>query len=248
LISGGLCGILWPVLSLVYYAAYPLAAGGAMRPQASGPGAFAIRLAELGQRPVVVTLEWVYVALPLLLWPFFLALYRLLGHRSQRDLTLVAIGLGFLGMGFMVLSYTFNATALHALGNTYVDAGSEAEGTAILAVLDVLLAWMRGLNQLSSLLYLGCVGLTGLALIRSRTWRVWGWVGVVGALLALPAKVSLGLKVPSNIIWTGLAYGVWPVALGIGLLRTKGTRGERCHSAEPVERGSKGDDPSSHKT
>ena len=61
-----------------------------------------------------------------------------------------------------------------------------------------------------------------MALIRGRIWRVWGWVGLVGALLALPAKLPLDLKVPTNIIWTGLAYAVWPAALGIGLLKCKG--------------------------
>jgi hypothetical protein len=222
LIAGGLCAILWPLLSIGYFAAYPIAAGGAMLPQPEGQAGFAVRVAELGQRPAVVTLEWIYAALPLLLWPFFVALYRLLSQRGKRDLSLVAMGLGFLGMGLMVLSYTFNATALHALGQAYVDAGSKVEGTAILSTLDCLLHWMRGLNQTSSLLYQGCVGLVGLALIRSRTWRVWGWLGLVGALLALLAKLSLGLRVPTNAIWTGLAYGVWPIALGIGLLRHKG--------------------------
>jgi hypothetical protein len=72
---------------------------------------------------------------------------------------------------------------------------------------------------MSSLLYQGCVALISLALIRSHTWRAWGWMGLIGAVLALPAKLSLGLKVPTNAIWTGLAYGVWPIALGIGLLR-----------------------------
>lgn len=74
---------------------------------------------------------------------------------------------------------------------------------------------MRGLNQMSSLLYQGCVGLIGLALIRSRTWRVWGWVGLV-------AKLAPPLKGVSSVVWTGLAYGIWPVALGVGLLKNKG--------------------------
>jgi hypothetical protein len=220
-IAGGVCAVLWPVLSQGFYAVYPIVAGGAMFPQQSGPGAFASRLAELGQRPAVVALEWIYAVSPLLLWPFFLALYRLLRQRRQQDPTLVAIGLGFLGVGLMVFSYTFNATALHALGQAYVDAESEAGGAALLGALTGLIRWMRGLNQMSSLLYQGCIGLIGLALIRSRTWRFWGWVGLVGALLALPAKLPLGLKVPTNAIWTGLAYGIWPVALGIGLLKIK---------------------------
>jgi hypothetical protein len=221
-IAGGVCGILWPVLTVGYFAAYPVAAGGAMRLQSGGSEAFAIRLADLGGRPAILALEWAYAVFPLLLWPFLLALYRLLSQRGRRDLTLVAIGLGLLGMGLMVLSYTFNATALHALGQAYTDAGSSAQGAVVLSTLESLLHWMRGLNQVSSLLYQSCVGLVSLALIRSRTWRTVGWIGVVGALLALPAKLSLGLKVPTNAIWTGLAYGVWPVALGIGLLRYKG--------------------------
>jgi len=220
-IAGGVCAILWPVLSLGFFAAYPVAAGGAMLAMLGGPEAYAIRLAELGQRPAVVALEWGQAAVPLLLWPFLLALCRLLSQRSQRDLALVAVGLGLLGMSLMVLSNTFNPTLSHALGQAYVDAGSEAEGAAILAILRGLLRWRRGLNQMAALLYQSCVGLVSLALIRSRTWRVWGWVGLGGALLALPAKLPLGLKAPSNILWTGLAYAVWPVALGIGLLRKR---------------------------
>jgi hypothetical protein len=220
--AGGVCGILWPVLTLAYYAAYPLAAGGAMRAGPGGPGALALRLAELADRPAVIALQWACAALPLLLWPFLLALYRVLSRRGQRDLALVAVGPGLLAMSFMVLSDTFNATALYALGQAYAAAGDGAGGAAILATLEGLLHWMRGLNQTASLLYQGCVGLAGLALIRGRIWRIWGWVGLVGALLALPAKLSLGLEVPTNALWTGLAYGVWPMALGIGLLRLKG--------------------------
>jgi len=134
-ITGGVCAILWPILSLGFYAAYPVAAGGAIRTLPGGPGAFATRWAELGQRPVVVALEWSQAAVPLLLWPFLLALYHLLRQRGQRDLTLVAIGLGLLGMSLMVLSGTFHPTLSHALGQAYVDAGSEAEGAAILSIL-----------------------------------------------------------------------------------------------------------------
>ena len=221
LLLGGVGAILWPLLSTGYYAAYPIAAGGAMRPQLGDQAGFAARLAELGQRPAIVTLDWIYAALPLLLWPFFAALYRLLRRRGQQDLSLVAIGLGFLGISLMVLSYTFNPTLLYALGQAYAGAGSEAEGSAIVSTLHGLIRWMRGLNQMSALLYQSCVALISLALIRSRTWRAWGWVGLVGALLALPAKLPLALRVPTNAIWTGLAYGVWPMALGICLLRNK---------------------------
>lgn len=75
---------------------------------------------------------------------------------SQRDLALVAIGLGFLAVSLMVLSYTFNATLLHALGQAYVDAGSEAEGAALLGTLTSLICWMRGLNQMSSTSWNNC--------------------------------------------------------------------------------------------
>lgn len=218
-IAGGMCAILWPVLSLGFFAAYPVAAGGAMLALPGGLGPYATHLAQLGQRPAVVALEWGQAAVPLLLWPFLLALCRLLSQRSQRDLALVAVGLGLLGMSLMVLSNTFNPTLSHALGQAYVDAESEAEGAVILALLRGLLHWRRGLNQMASVLYQSSVGLVSLALIRSRTWRAWGWMGLVGALLALPAKLALGLKAPSNILWTGVAYAVWPLALSIGLLR-----------------------------
>jgi hypothetical protein len=221
-VAGGLCAILWPLLTIAYYAAYPLAAGGAMLPQAGGLPDFAARLAELGRRPAIVTLDWSYAALPLLLWPFFIALYRLLSRRGQRDLGLVATGLGFLAMGLMVLSATFTPTLLYALGQAAVGAGSEAGGAAILSVLHSLTSWVRGLNQASSLLYQACVGFLSLALILSRTWRIRGWIGLLGAILAVPAKVSLGIDVPSNVLWTGLAYIVWPVAVGWGLLKLQG--------------------------
>jgi hypothetical protein len=221
LIAGGLCAMLWPVLSTGYYAAYPILAGGAMLHPDEGQAGWAVRFAELGQRPAVVTLEWINAALPLLLWPFFVALCRLLSRRGQWDLSLVATGIGLLGVGLMMVSHTFNATALYTLGQAYVGATSEAEGMAVLSVLNGLLRWVGGLNQTSSLLYAGYVGLASLALIRSRTWRIRGWLGVVGAVLVVPAKLSLGVRVPTNAIWTGLAYGLWPVALGVGLLRTK---------------------------
>jgi hypothetical protein len=221
LFAGGVCAILWPLLSLVYYAAYPIAAGGAMLLEPGAEGALALRAAQLGQRPAIVALEWIDALLPLLLWPFFAALYRLLSRRGQRDLPLVAIGVGLLGIGLMTSSSTFNPTVLHDLGLAYVVAGSQAEGAAILSTLHGLVSWMRGLNQVSSLLYVGSVALLSLALLRGRTWRAWGWVGLVGALLALPAKLPLGLQVPTNVIWTGLAYIVWPLALGVGLLRSK---------------------------
>ena len=222
LVAGGLCAMLWPFLTTAYYAAYPIVAGGAMLPQEGGLEGFARRLAELGQRPAIVALDWANAALPLLVWPFLVALYWMLRRHGQRDLGIVAAGLGLIGVGLMVLSNTFNPTVLYSLGQAFVDAGSETEGAALLGVLQGLIRWMRGLNQASSLLYQGGVGLMSLGLILSRTWRVRGWVGVVGALLAVPAKVPLGIDVPTNVIWTGLAYLVWPVAVGIGLVRYRG--------------------------
>jgi len=219
-IAGGLCAILWPILSeLVFFAATSALARGAMLDVPAGPGAYAIRLAKLGQQPAILALEWGRVAAQLLLWPFLLAVYRLLSRRGERDLTLVAVGLGLVAMVVMVLSQTLNPTLSHALGQSYVDAKSDAEGAAILATLNGWMQWHRGLNQTACLLYQGCVGLISLGLIRSRTWRARGWMGLVGALLAIPAKIPLGLSVPSNIIWTGLAYMIWPIAMGIGLLK-----------------------------
>mgnify|MGYP007084756352 CR=1 FL=1 len=57
LVAGGLSGILWPVLALSFYVAYPIAAGRAMLAEAGGFGPYASRLAELGQRPAIVLLE-----------------------------------------------------------------------------------------------------------------------------------------------------------------------------------------------
>ena len=228
LIVGGFCATLWPLLTIGYYAAYPVVASTVMRTRQGGLGDFVERLAELSEQPAVTALQWVYTALPLLLLPFFVALWCLLDARGQRAPSTLAIGLGLLSIGLMALSYTFNPTALHALARAYTEANSQAEGTAILSTTSALLSWMRGLNQLSSLLYQASVALFSLALIRSRTWRGWGWLGLAGAILALPAKLSLGFSVPTNAIWTGLAYGVWPLALGVGLLKTGSTRESRA--------------------
>jgi hypothetical protein len=217
-IAGGICAIAWPILSeFVFFAVYPLVAGGT--PQLGGPEGMMIRFAEAGQRPAVLALEWGKVAVQLLQLPFLLAVYRLLSERGQRNLPLVGVGLGLVSMVLITLSHTFIPTLSHSLGQAYVDAESPEEGAAILAVTLGLLRWRGGLNQTASLLYQGCVGLVGLAMIRSRTWPAWGWVGLIGALLALPANLPLGLRVPTNLIWTGLAYYVWPIAMGVKLLR-----------------------------
>jgi hypothetical protein len=51
-----------------------------------------------------------------------------------------------------------------------------------------------------------------------------------GALLALVAKLTPGIEGLTNFAWTGLAYFIWPVALGIGLVRIKGENtGEVLH-------------------
>lgn len=233
--TGGLCAIAWPILSeFVFYAVYPLLAGGGVTPQPGGPEGMMIRLAEAGQRPALVALEWGKVAVQLLQLPFLLAMYRLLSQRGQRNLALVGVGLGLVSMVLIVISHTFLPTLSHALGQAYVDAESPEEGAAILAITLALLRWRGGLNQTASLLYQGCVALVSLAMIRSRTWRIRGWLGLVGALLALPAKLPLGLRVPTNLIWTGLAYFVWPIALGIGLLREAISAPDMAEVAESI--------------
>jgi len=218
--AGGICGILWSFLSVAYWAAYPIAAGGSMAARATGPEAFAARWTELGQRSAVLALEWSRAATPLLLLPFLLSLYRLLEHRGQKDLAMVAAGLGLVGMALMIVAGIFHPTLTHTLAQAQLDAESAAEAAAIYAVLRGLLAWYRGLNRVASLLYQGFVGLLGVGLILSRTWRGWGWVGAFGAVLALVAKATPGLVGVSAFTWTGLAYFVWPIALGVGLLRT----------------------------
>jgi hypothetical protein len=221
LIAGGVCGILWPILSVGFYAAYPLVAGGAMHSGAGDPAAFAARAAELGQRPAVVGLEWANAAFPLLLWPYYLALRRLLKGRGEGRLAAGAFGLGLVGMGLMVVSGLITPSLLHALGQACVEAEGKATAETLQQALEAVIYWAKAMNQVASLLYQGSVALVGVALIRTKVWRVRGWLGVVCAVLALPAKVPLGLRVPTNAIWTGLAYGVWPIAVGIGLLRCK---------------------------
>jgi hypothetical protein len=219
-IIGGVCGILWPVLSeLLFYALYPVLAGNAKIPPASNFETYLIGIAELGQNSAVLTLEWSKLATSLLLIPFLLAIWRLVSQRGQRDLALVAVTLGILSMVFAMFGYTFNTTINHALGNGYVGAGSGNERAAILSIAGVFSAWHGSINQIASFLYQGCVGLLSLALLRNHTWRFWGWLGLIGALLAIPAKIPLGWQVPTNLLWTGIAYFLLPVGLGIGLLK-----------------------------
>ena len=123
--TGGICAIAWPILSeFVFYAVYPLLAGGGVTPQPGGPEGMMIRLAEAGQRPAVVALEWGKVAVQLLQLPFLLAMYRLLRERGQRNLALVGVGLGLVSMVLIVISHTFLPTLSHALGQAYADAES----------------------------------------------------------------------------------------------------------------------------
>jgi len=220
-IIGGICALLWPILSLSFYAAYPIAAGGTMRTLTGGPGAYAIRLAELGQRSAVIALEWFQTALPLLLLPFLLATYKLLTQRGQADLAWVAVSLGLMSMILALPSGAINATLSHSLGQSYVKAIADAERAAIVATLRGVLTWHRGLNQISSLLYQAFVGLISAGLLLVRKWRTLGWLGIVGALLSLIAKLTPGLPGVTNLLWTGIAYVIWPIALGIGLLRTR---------------------------
>jgi hypothetical protein len=236
-VAGGICAILWVVLGQAFFALFPLAAGGTMLPLAGGLDAEVARWAELGQRPAVAALEWVRVGLALLLWPFFLALCRLMVRRGQGDVSLVAVGLGVLSMILTVISDITNATPSHALAQACVDAGSPAQQAAIQSTLNGLFIWRCGLNRASGLLYQACAGLFGLSMVLGRTWRGWGWVALVGAVVAIPSKLSLGLEVPTNLLWTGLVYTLWPLAVGICLLRLPGelARG-RASTAPAAER------------
>jgi len=221
-IVGGVCAILWPLLSeLLFFGLYPVLAGSSKNPPGSSPETFLRSAAELSQNPAILTLEWGKVAMPLLLLPFLLALYRVLQQRGQRNLIMIAGALGLLGMAFTMLGHTFNSTVNHALGQAYVNAQSETEGLAVLHSANIFSAWHRGINQTGSLLYQGCVGLVSLALIRGKIWRGWGWAGLFGAVLALVAKLTPGLEGITNLAWTGLAYFIWPIALGIALLRVR---------------------------
>jgi hypothetical protein len=218
--AGGICAILYPLLDLSFFALYPLAAGGAVL-SGTGQEAFMARLADLGQRPVVLALEWVHTLLPLLLVPFALALYRLLTQEGQRNLALLASVSLLLSLALMLPSNAMNATLNHELGRSYVGATTETERTAILAVFQALGTWHGGLNKMASLLYQAFVGLSGLAMVLSRKYRVRGWIGVAGSIIAL-IKFTPGIPGMTNFLWTGLAYTVWPIAVGIGLLREPG--------------------------
>lgn len=213
---GGICGILYPILDIGFFALYPLAARG---PIVSGRGveAYMARTAALGERPLVVALEWMHAFLPLLLLPFALALYRLLTGRGQRDLGLLALILLLFNM--MLLLPAHGAMPLnHELARSYVEAGTEAERAVIFATFHALGRWQWALGQIAYVLYLAFVGLSSLGLILGRTYRRRGWIGIGGALFGL-LKLTPVWPGMTNFLWTGVSGAVWPIAVGIGLLR-----------------------------
>jgi hypothetical protein len=218
--AGAVCAVLYPLLDLSFFALYPLAAGGAVL-SGTGQEAYMARLAELGERPVVLALEWAHALLPLLLVPFALGLYRLLTREGQRNLALLGSVSVLLSLALMLPGNAMNATLNHELGRSYVGATTEAERTAIFAAFRALGTWHGGLNKMASLLYQAFVGLSGLAMVLSRKYRVRGWLGVGGSLTAL-IKLTPGIPGMTNFLWTALAYTVWPIAVGIGLLRESG--------------------------
>lgn len=220
LIAGGICGILYPLLDLSFFALYPLAAGG---PISSGTGveAYMARMAELGGRPLVTGLEWAHTLLPLLLLPFALALYRLLANRQQRDLALLGLILLVLALTLMLPSNAINVTLNHGLARSYVEAATGTERAAVFATFRALGAWHAGLNRMASVIYQAFVGLSGLAMLLGRKYRVRGWIGIAGSIVAL-VKLTPGIPGMTNFLWSGLAYAVWPIAVGIGLLREPG--------------------------
>jgi hypothetical protein len=222
IIAGGICAILWPLLSeLLFYVLYPILAASSKIPTGANMDIFLQRTAELANNKAIVALEWGKVATPLLLIPFLLALYKTLNPHNQHNLTLVAVSIGFVSIVFMMLGHIFNSTVNHALGQGYTSLLNEASRDTFISVTSVFHAWHRGINQTASLLYQGCVGLFSLALIRTRIWKILGWAGLAGSLLALVAKLTPGLEGISNLTWTALAYFIWPVGLGIGLLKLK---------------------------
>ena len=95
-VLGGLCAILWPILSeLVFYAATSALARGALGPAAPGMAGCATRLAQLAQVPGFLALEWGRAAVQFLLWPFLLAAFRFASQQGERDCAGLALGLGW---------------------------------------------------------------------------------------------------------------------------------------------------------
>lgn len=121
----------------------------------------------------------------------------------------------------MLPSNAINVTLNHDLARFYIEAGTEAERAGIFATFHALSAWHRGLNRMASLLYQAFVGLSGLAMLLGRKYRVRGWMGIAGSIVAL-VKLTPGIPGMTNFLWSGLAYAVWPIAVGIGLLREPG--------------------------
>jgi len=183
------------------------------------------RMPELGERPLVTALEWAHTLLPLLLLPFALAVYRLLANRQRRDLALLGLILLVLALTLMLPSNALNMTLNHDLARSYVEAATETERAGIFATFRALGAWHGGLNRMASVLYQAFVGLSGLAMLLGHKYRVRGWIGIAGSIVAL-VKLTPGIPGMTNFLWLGLAYAVWPIAVGIGLLREPGQHEE----------------------
>jgi hypothetical protein len=183
-------------------------------------------MSVLSQNPAIIALEWSKVATALLVLPFLMALYHFLHREQHSGLTVVGITLGLLSMVFTMLANTVHPTLSHTLGQSYMETVTETERTILIGVINGWFSWIRGINQTASLLYQGCVGFVSLVLIRKGTWRFWGWLGLIGALHALTAKLPLGLEAPTNFIWTGIAYFLWPVGLGVNMIWGKEFRTE----------------------
>jgi hypothetical protein len=164
-------------------------------------------------------LEWFKVFSPLLLLPFLFAMHRFLVDKGQKNLSLFAFSLCAFSIAFSILAELTNPAINHELGQVYMDMESVPAREAMLGLSEVVFKWHAELNRVASLLYQGFVALFSLALLLIPTWKVRGWLGIAGALLALPAKIPLGIRVPTNFLWTGLAYFLWPIAIGIGLIK-----------------------------
>jgi hypothetical protein len=217
-IVAGICAMVWPIVDLAFYIAYPAAAGGVLGSPADDPSGYATQLAELGKNPKVLALEWLHLTLPLLLLPVILALYRLLTQHNQPDLMWLAASTGLVSIVLAVLGESMNATLHHSLGQSYVTATGEAERSAIWATMRAILAWQRGLNQVSSLLYQAFVGFSSASLLLARKWTGRAWMGIAGVALGLLARAMPGRIGMTGFVWTGLTSYAWPVCIGVGLL------------------------------
>jgi hypothetical protein len=170
----------------------------------------------------LVDLDLLLVADNLLLIPILLALYAAL-RRAYPSVTLLAVALGFAGVGMFVVANP--AVAMAALSDQYAAATTEAQRQTATAAGTAMLAMWQGTAFHMGYLLASTAGiLLGVAMLRSGVFsRLTGWMAIAGN------AVGLGLYVPTVgvfiAVFSVLFLEAWYVLIAARLYRLSRTAG-----------------------